>query len=203
MANRQEEVKHEEIYDGMMFLSEHIRRYHSVSIDKLREMADGLVRSYKVDEVITQTGANFLADFVHTVVEQLQEKKLQLARERAEMATVKRSYDRLLAQQALASPPPLPDRPPPINRHEQSLSIASPSFSTGEVVKVDLNKLVKKPRYFDGVTPLPREWIEEYEDAIEDNLWNDATAIYYFKHFLVGHASDWFKLAVRPLITSS
>lgn len=29
----------------------------------------------------------------------------------------------------------------------------------------------KKPRYFDGQDLMPREWIEEFKDAMEDNYW--------------------------------
>ena len=37
-------------------------------------------------------------------------------------------------------------------------------------------------------------------DAVEDNQWSDATAIFYFKHFLTKDAATWFKLSVRPAI---
>lgn len=48
---------------------------------------------------------------------------------------------------------------------------------------------------------MPREWIEEFQDAILDNHSSEQMAIYYFQHFLSGDASTWFKLSVRPFIT--
>ena len=80
-------------------------------------------------------------------------------------------------------------------QHDE-LSVDQLDVVTGEEVRsntlllpnvqpMNLNKLVKRPRYFDGNEPLPREWIEEYKGAMEDNCWSEQTAIFYFKHFLV------------------
>lgn len=38
---------------------------------------------------------------------------------------------------------------------------------------INLNHLVKKPRYFDSESSLPRECFEEYQDAIFDNYWSE------------------------------
>lgn len=47
---------------------------------------------------------------------------------------------------------------------------------------------------------MPRELFEEYKDAMEDNGRNEATSIFYFKHFLNEEAALWFKLQVKPKI---
>lgn len=171
-------------------LSAHVRRYNGVSGEKLREYQKMLRENFIEGTKIEADGVEFLNDFAETMVSLLLEAKTSLTREITEVTRLKRQVVR---EQLARESQPSSD----ISAPSTELAIASP---TSGIQRVDLNKLVKKPRYFDGYDPLPREWIEEYSDAIEDNRWNDATSIYYFKHFLVKDAASWFKLSVRPVM---
>lgn len=92
----------------------------------------------------------------------------------------------------------------PQSDHNQSQEDAESFGQTSHgFSKINLNQLVKKPRYFNGESPPPSEWIDEYQDAMEDNCWSEITGIYYFKHFLKDDAASWFKLQAKPKLNAN
>lgn len=70
-------------------------------------------------------------------------------------------------------------------------------------ITIKLNELVVKPSIFNGTIPRPRKWLEDFEDAIESNGWNDKVVIKYFKTWLEGSAKDWYITQVRPNLTAN
>ena len=70
------------------------------------------------------------------------------------------------------------------------------------VKTIKLNELVLKPEKFDGKDPKPRLWLQDYEEAIIANGWDDAIAIKYLPTFLKGDAKDWYLTEIKPITSS-
>lgn len=68
---------------------------------------------------------------------------------------------------------------------------------TSDIGGIDLNKLVRRPRMFDGSNRLAREWLEEYEFSCELNSWNEENMVKYFPAYLESSALRWFKHYVK------
>lgn len=93
-----------------------------------------------------------------------------------------------------------------VARQEVNDAIAralEPFISNHQVNRVNLNELVCRPDTFNGFTPKPREWVEEYEEAFIANGWPDETAVKYFSTFLRASALDWYRTMVRPKFGAS
>lgn len=170
-------------------LSEHVKQFGSVGEEKLEMFAKMVERNFNLNSVVCQEKCMWINDYANSMTslvlslrDELKEAKKEKSRLTNSLWQVKEELDR--TKQKL---------------DEKPANVMFQTDST-EVEKLNLNKLLKKPRYFDGKNPLPYEWIEEYRDAIEDNKWNEATAVYYFKHFLTGDAATWYKISVRPKI---
>lgn len=85
--------------------------------------------------------------------------------------------------------------------HVSPEAITSTTWKDVEVGTINKNKLVTEPAIFDGKHPRPRDWLEDFVDAIESNQWTDAIVVKYFKTWLTGAAKDWFITDVRPSMT--
>lgn len=64
---------------------------------------------------------------------------------------------------------------------------------------IDLAKLVRKPKMFNGVGTNPRTWFEEYDFSCELNSWSTEQKVKYFPAFLEGSALRWFKFDVKSV----
>lgn len=70
--------------------------------------------------------------------------------------------------------------------------------------KIELNKLVKTPKAFDGNKPPARQWLDDFEKSSEANGWNHSSMVKFFSTYLEKAANDWFvtiakrKLGSRP-----
>lgn len=62
---------------------------------------------------------------------------------------------------------------------------------------INLSHLVQTPVKFNGMRPQPRQWFEDYLNAIVANGWSKAIASKYFSTFLERTALDWYKTVVR------
>lgn len=62
---------------------------------------------------------------------------------------------------------------------------------------IDLSKLVKKPKTFDGSNDKARFWFEDYETACELNKWTEDDMVYYFPAYLEGSALRWYKWYIK------
>lgn len=62
---------------------------------------------------------------------------------------------------------------------------------------IDLSKLVRKPKMFNGVDTNPRVWFEEYDFSCELNSWTLEQKVKYFSAFLEGSALRWYKFDVK------
>lgn len=190
--------------DDLLLPSQHLSRFRGMSQERLMSYVSIIKDKIQVDAVVTTETKRLVDDFMDTlavmVLETKQEiKSLKLVN--TKLATNFTPQDGNEPETSGSSkdyPRHYKLQNSPFNilvgQDEDNLSAIRPDG----VQLINLNRLVKKPAYFDGIKPMPREWIDEYIDAIEDNCWNDQTAKYYFKHFLKGEASLWFKFSVRP-----
>lgn len=58
---------------------------------------------------------------------------------------------------------------------------------------LSLDRLLRKPRRFDGAQENPRTWFEDYEFCAEINNWGDVEKARYFPAFLDGSAVKWYR----------
>lgn len=186
--------------DKEVLLSEYINRHKGVGADKLNAYVDLFVLNLVEGGILSGKSREFIVDFIQTLSDQFLSMKTTAYRESQANAKLQKELKELKTKvdQQKHSGVPVETTLDVVN--EQN---SRDAWEFENIQKVDLSKLVKKPRYFDGNEPLPREWIEEYKDAIEDNRWNEETAVYYFRHFLSKDASSWFKLNVRPKINNN
>lgn len=66
----------------------------------------------------------------------------------------------------------------------------------------NMSVLLMKPDVFDGVSPHPLAWIENYNEVMFVNGWSDEKAIRYMPLFLQGSGRDWFYNEIKPSITN-
>ena len=88
-------------------------------------------------------------------------------------------------------------RPKPSNIAPELVSLPVTTKTT-----IKLNELVIRPETFDGIRPKPRRWLEDYNEAIIANGWDDYIAVKYFPTFLEMAAKDWYVTDVRPRLSN-
>lgn len=189
----------EPLDDPVTFLSAHVKRYDGVSAEGLRSFIAVFNKHFKSGSQISQDGLMWLSDLIESLADLYVTSKAANKSLKTERDKLSKEVAGLLCQMEKSN---ITIPPSDISQEFQEAKedMNKNAWDLPNVQHINLSKLVKKPRYFDGDDPMPREWIEEYQDAMEDNFWSEQTAIYYFKHFLKKDAATWFKLSVRPRI---
>lgn len=80
--------------------------------------------------------------------------------------------------------------------HSTSNDIDSPTGASANnqyVTPIKLNQLVINPQKFIGIKQRPREWLLDFQHAIDQNCWSDDQVVKYFSAFLEGSALDWYR----------
>lgn len=205
--------------DNVTKLSDHVRKYNSLSNDMAKNFLAALKRCFVVGAEIDESGQEWLFDYAEGMTALYEKcrseaKAIKTERDKLEKRTVDltskldMTVAKLESIELENSRKKAPEEESRDSQEMADLELQLPlsvdnQWNLPNVRQINLKSLVKKLRYFDGESPLPREWIEEYKDAMEDNCWSDQTAIYYFKHFLQKDAATWFKLTVRPMVKSN
>lgn len=170
-----------------MLLSEHMRRYKNLSKEKFDEVSQVLLSSFKEGNIVSSASVNYLKDFLDTVKTSYFELKDEVKAKRFKttpVGTPAFASGSSGSQAGMSSTP----------RDSESSFMAT-------VPPIKINQLVKRPADFNGVTPHPRIWIEDFIEAVEDNGWSERSTLKYIKTFLIEDAASWFKLEVRPVLT--
>lgn len=68
---------------------------------------------------------------------------------------------------------------------------------------IDMHKLVRKPKMFNGKAEHPKLWLEEYHFCCDLNSWTIEQKIKYFPAFLEDSALRWFMYDVKPKLTTT
>lgn len=182
--------------DKKNWLGAHTDRYKSVSKERLDQFIQYFRETFVPGRKIEDQGIEFLADLLESLASLYLTSKDELSTERKELSLKNKKISTLESEvsafHALADENETPLATTSV------VSVKPTSTVPGGNGKINLKNLVKKPRYFDGSNPLPMEWLEDYKDAKLDNLWNEETSIYYFKHFLISDAASWYKMNIRP-----
>lgn len=139
-------------------LSEHVKRYRNVSAEVLQSYVDTVKKEFVTGTIVAKEANEFIVDFVDELAKMFVENKVQLTRskttiEKLEKINVQLEIERDNLKRHTVTGGEQSAGELVNYAHEEEHEMASERSTTDNLVvqTINLNRLVKKPRYFNGI----------------------------------------------------